>query len=147
MQKLQKYLNVTILATETSHIFCCVLPTVFSLLSLLAGIGLIGAIPPGIESLHDIMHDWELPIILTSGAVLALGWWVYNYAQKMDCEHMGEGHEVCGSKKKRSALILKIASVLFVINVSVYFLIHRPMEATHDHVMQEHHEHHHGHDH
>lgn len=145
MQKLQRFLNVTILATETSHIFCCVLPTFFSLLSLLAGIGLIGAIPSGVELLHDIVHDWELPIIMTSGVVLALGWWVYHYAQKMDCVHMGEGHKVCASKKKRSATILKIASVLFVINVSIYFLVHRPMEAGNDHAMHEYHDHNHHH--
>ena len=149
MQKLQKFLNVTILATETSHIFCCVLPTVFSLLSLLAGVGLIGAIPPGIELLHDIIHNWEIPIIITSGVVLALGWWVYGYAQKMDCEHMGQGHEVCSSKKKRSATILKIASLLFVVNVTIYFLVHRPIENAQNNEIHDHydHKHHHGHDH
>lgn len=149
MQKLQKFMNVTILATETSHVFCCVLPTVFSLFGLLAGVGLVGAIPPGIEFLHDLIHDWELPIIIASGLVLVLGWLVYGYAQKMDCEHMGDGHEVCASKKKRSALILKVASVLFVVNVCVYFFIHRPMEASNHDVHVEHagHDHHHGHDH
>ena len=150
MQKLQKILNVTILATETSHIFCCVLPTVFSLLSLLAGIGLVGAIPPGVEFLHDLIHDWELPIIMVSCFVLLLGWGVYSYAQKMDCDHMGEGHEVCASKKKRSAIILKVASVLFVMNVGIFFFVHRPMtEAAQDvHTEHAHHDHgHEGHDH
>ncbi len=148
MNKLQRTLNVTILATETSHIFCCVLPTVFSLAGLLAGIGLIGAIPPGIEALHDIIHDWELPIIITSGLVLALGWWVHDYAQKIDC-HDGENgceHGACEPKKRRSAKILKVASVLFLINVSVYFLVHRPMEQ-HNHGGGGVHEaHHHGHE-
>jgi len=146
MKKLQKTLNVAILATETSHVFCCVLPTVFSLLSLLAGVGLIGAIPPGVEFLHDIIHDWELPIIMTSGLVLVLGWWVYDYAQKMDCNHMGEEHQICDSKKKRSATILKIASVLFIVNVSVYFLVHRPMEASNHDVHAGHAHHDHGHE-
>ena len=150
MQKIQKILNVTILATETSHVFCCVLPTLFSIFGLLAGIGLIGAIPSGIEFLHDFIHDWELPIIVTSGVVLGIGWLVYFYARKMDCEHMDDAHEICASKKKRSSNILKIASVLFLVNVSVYFFIHRPMEAqSHEaHVEHDHHGHdHHGHDH
>jgi hypothetical protein len=150
MQKIQKILNVTLLATETSHVFCCVLPTIFSLLSLLAGIGLIGAIPPGVESLHDLIHNWELPIIMVSGLVLVLGWWVYDYAKKMDCDHMGDGHEVCASKKKRSATVLKVASMLFVINVGIFFFVHRPMTADSHDVHTEHaqHEHaHEGHDH
>ena len=69
-----------------------------------------------IEALHSLVHDWEMPIIIASGVVLVLGWWVYYYAKKMDCEHMGEGHEVCASKKKRSSLILQIASALFLVN-------------------------------
>ena len=128
MRKIQKILNITLLATETSHIFCCVLPTIFSLASLLVGLGVMGAIPPGIGTLHDIIHDWELPIIITSGVILTLGWWVHHYAQKMDCHDTGCSHEPCDTKKQRSAMILKVASVLFIINVCVYFFIHRPMD-------------------
>lgn len=132
MQKLQKFINVTALATEASHIFCCVLPTVFSVLSLLVGLGVIGAVPAGITYFHDAMHAWEIPIIITSGVVILFGWFLHDYARKMDCEAMGEGHEVCEVRKKTSAKVLKIATVLFMINVSVYFLVHRPTDQ-HDH--------------
>lgn len=158
MQKIQKFINVTVLAAETSHIFCCVLPVVVSGISLLVGMGLIGAVPAGVLKFHDIMHGWEMPIIITSGLVILLGWWLHDYAKKLDC-HDACGHEPCGPKKERSAKILKIATVLFMINVSVYFFIHRPTEAqlAHDHAHNvqgqdghaEHsgHDDHHGHDH
>jgi len=150
MQKLQKFLNFTVLATETSHVFCCVLPTVFSIAGLLAGVGLIGAIPPGIESLHDIVHDWEMPIIAASGVILLLGWLVYFYAQKIDCHEGGCAHGPCEPSKKRSSKVLKIATVLFVVNVSIYFFVHRPIDQqnhAHDHAEEAAHEDHVGHNH
>jgi len=159
MRKLQKIINVTALATETSHIFCCVLPTVFSLLSLLVGLGVIGAVPSGIAHFHDLIHDWEIPIIITSGVVILFGWAVNAYAKKMDCKSLGAGHEVCEPRKKKTEKILKIATVLFLINISVYFLIHKPTDQhRHDqaaHAEREagleaekgHNDGHHGHDH
>ncbi len=133
MQKLEKVINYTALATEASHIFCCVLPTIFSLLSLLVGLGVIGAVPPGIDFMHDLIHDWEIPIIIASGLVIFVGWLLHDYAQKIDCESMGPDHEICAPRKKSAEKILKIATFLFVVNVSIYFLVHRPMDEHHGH--------------
>lgn len=153
MQKLQKIINATAIATETSHIFCCVLPTIFSLLSLLVGLGVIGAVPASVTYFHDLIHDWEIPIIVLSGVVITFGWWLHDYASKMDCASMGPAHEVCESRKNTSAKVLKIATVLFVINVSVYFLVHRPIDqynhnhGSHDIVREDAHAAHDHHDH
>ena len=150
MQKLQKIINVTALVSEASHIFCCLLPTIFTILSLLVGLGVIGAIPSELNFLHDVIHDWEIPIIITSGVIILFGWALHYYAKKMDCESMGPDHEVCEPRKQRTAKILKIATVLFVVNVSIYFLVHRPMDQHNHgpHAETGHDGHnHHGHDH
>jgi len=142
MQRLQKFLNVSILATEASHIFCCALPTLFSILSLLAGIGIISAVPAGIMFMHDIMHDWEIPIIVFSGLMIALGWALHDYSKRLDCRGSGCAHEPCEPKKNRSAKILKIATVLFLVNIVIYFGFHARMEAGgHDHHGHDHHNH------
>ena len=41
MEKRRKAVFWAVLLSETSHLFCCVLPSVFSVLSLLVGVGMI----------------------------------------------------------------------------------------------------------
>lgn len=125
MQKLQKTIYAAIIASEASHVFCCVLPTVFSALSVLAGLGMISAMPGWMESVHELLHGWEVPMIIVSAAVLALGWMLHWYSKKMDCDDLGDGHAHCESKKDRASLILKIATLLFLVNVTVYGALHR----------------------
>lgn len=124
-QSLQKSLNWAVLLSETSHVFCCVLPTVFSLMGLLAGLGVVATLPPSMIALHDILHHWELPMIIASGAVLALGWGATWYSDRIDCHSTGCCHGACAPRKNKAHVILKIATVLFVVNVAVYALIHR----------------------
>lgn len=124
MQKLQNTLFWTIVASETSHVFCCVLPTVVSLASLLSGLGLVSALPAGVLSFHDFMHRWEIPLIIFSGVVLALGWALHIISVRIDCHDSGCGHEPCAPKKRRTTGILKIATALFAVNTSVYFAFH-----------------------
>ncbi len=127
MQKIQRTLNIAIILSETSHVFCCVLPTLVSLASLLAGIGVIGSLPVGMLVVHDFLHAWELPIIIGSGIVIALGWALQNYSRQVDCHDTGCGHGPCGPKKKKSSTLLKVATLLFVVNVLVYSVFHRGM--------------------
>ncbi|MCB9991356.1 MAG: hypothetical protein H6867_08235 [Rhodospirillales bacterium] len=129
LERVQKSLALAILVSETSHIFCCVLPTLFSLVSLATGLGLIAAMPTGLEALHEIMHEWEAPMILLSGAIILLGWGAHYLSVKLDCHNTGCVHEPCGPKKKQAGKILKIASLLFVFNVSIYLFFHHGMEA------------------
>lgn len=127
MSKLKKTLYFTLILSEASHIFCCVLPTVFSVISLLAGLGMVGVIPLWLKDFHELMHHWEVPIIMFSAAILCLGWAIYLYSEDIDCHDHGCVHGPCGPKKKNSSLILKIATVLFLINVLIYGVFHRGM--------------------
>lgn len=125
MERIQKAIFWAVVASEFSHIFCCVLPTVVSLLSLLAGLGLFSVMPSGLVTLHDLIHDWEIPMIITSGFILALGWGLHMISVKIDCHNTGCVHEPCTPKKSRSSKLLIIATVLFTVNVSVYTLVHK----------------------
>lgn len=140
MQKLQKTLTLAIIASETSHVFCCVLPTLFSVLSLLAGVGLVSGMPVWIESLHEQLHAWEVPMIAFSGSVVLFGWALYAYSRRIDCHNTGCHHGACAPRKKTASKILKVATILFVVNVSVYLIFHRGMQINmpaHEHVHQD----------
>lgn len=130
MQRIQKTIFWTILASETTHIFCCVLPTIVSIMSLLSGMGLIAVMPGWLDHFHNLMHGWELPIIMTSGLLLALGWGLYAISRRIDCRTDGDcRHEPCAPKKKHASHILMIATLLFVVNTAIYAFVHRTMDA------------------
>lgn len=114
-----------VLLSEGAHIFCCVLPTIFSLLSLLSGAGMIAVMPASMVKMHDVLHHYELPMIIFSAFILVAGWALHWYSQKIDCHDTGCGHGPCDTKKNNTHILLMIASVLFVVNVSVYFVFHR----------------------
>ena len=124
MQRINKALGWAILASETSHVFCCVLPTLAGVLSLLSGLGVIGVLPAGMLEFHDMMHHWEVPMVIASGVILALGWGLYMISKRMDCHDTGCHHGDCTPKKNKSTLILKAASVLFVVNAIIYLTFH-----------------------
>jgi len=132
MQKYKNTVLTAIVASEASHIFCCVLPTVFSIASVLSGVGIISALPVGWVRLHDILHHYELPMIGISAAVLALGWGLHYYSEHMgpheQHKHCCDGH--CGPKastKNKVHTILKLATALFIINLAIYGIFHRGM--------------------
>lgn len=142
IKRTQQITSYLALVSEISHIFCCVLPSLFSVLTVMVGLGILGAVPVGIVQFHDLMHGWEVPIMIASGAILILGWALHTISEKLDCRSTGCEHEPCTPKKKKTARILKIATLLFVINVGIYTLVHMPQEA----VKVETHAHHgHGH--
>lgn len=117
-----------VILSETSHVFCCVFPTLFSLIGLLAGIGMVATLPPFMIELHDMLHHWELPMIAFSGGILAFGWGATLYSEKVETDHVHGPdcvHHHGDHKNKKVHLVLKIATVLFVFNVFVYTTIHR----------------------
>ena len=128
IDRVQKSLGWAIIASETSHVFCCVLPTLFSMLSLATGFGLIAAMPLGLQVLHEMMHHWEVPMILASGFVVMMGWGAHFLAIKLDCHDTGCAHGPCTPKKRKAGKILKVATILFVANVSVYLVFHHGLE-------------------
>lgn len=127
MHKHRKKIYWAIIASESSHVFCCVLPTVFSVLSLLVGAGLIGVLPTFIVDFHHVIHTYELPIILVSMIILGLGWVMDYWAHKIDCHHTGCAHGSCEPKKYKAHKILLIATVLFAVNLMIYLVLHRGM--------------------
>lgn len=117
-----------VILSEISHVFCCVLPTIFSIAGALAAFGLIGVTPVWMDSLHDAMHSYELPIILASGGILALGWLVHFYSKKLDCHDNGCHHPPCEPKKDRAHTVLKFGTLLFLFNISVFLIFHKGFE-------------------
>ena len=120
MERIQSAIFWAIVASETSHVFCCVLPTIVSLASILTGLGLVSALPAGFETLHDFMHEYEALMVIFSGVVLAAGWGLYRLSLRLDCAHTGCHHEPCRPKKRSASLMLKIATVLFAVNLAVF---------------------------
>ena len=140
MEKIQKGIYWSVLASEITHVFCCGLPVVVSTLSLMASLGLISVLPTGIMALHNIMHAYEMPMIIASAAVLALGWALHHISERLNCVKYSDcHHEPCAPKKKKASKVLWFATVLFAVNVSVYFglhyepSVHEPVLLAHDH--------------
>lgn len=125
MQKIQKALFWTIVASESTHVFCCVLPTLVSILSLVAGLSALSFLPASILRLHEMLHGYEVPIIIFSGAMLALGWVLHFYSEKLDCAvDACCSHEPCAPKKSKTFKVMIFASLLFFFNIAVYFAFH-----------------------
>ena len=139
MQRFQSFIYSACITSEISHIFCCGIPLLFSLMSLLSGLGIIAVMPVGLDNLHNIIHNYEMPIIMASGFILALGWGLHYIAYRIDCRSTGCHHEPCTPKKKRSGKVLMIATALFILNVSVYFFFHAPQD--HKYVQTQDHSH------
>jgi hypothetical protein len=125
MQKISKNFGLAVLMTEFSHVFCCVLPTVFTILSFAANLGMISALPVWLMDLHDVIHNYELPIILASSAMLCFGWAVHLISKRVDCHNTGCSHPPCEPTKDRNLKILKIATILLACNVFVFAVIHK----------------------
>jgi len=130
-EKHEKHLFWAIVATETSHIFCCVLPTLFSIASVLVGFGVVATMPGWLETLHDTMHGWEIPMIIMSATVVAIGWGLHYYSLKNDCHDHGCHHEPCGPRKRAASKILVIATILLAFNLMIYFGFHRNYNLEH----------------
>lgn len=124
MQRMKKPLLYTLVLTEMSHLFCCVLPTVFSVMSLFVGLGLISTMPPALHEMHEVIHQWEIPLIAFSGAVVGLGWLIDGVSARMDCHDTGCAHGPCSPQKRKAHIVLKVASALFVFNVLIYGVFH-----------------------
>ena len=145
IRRLQNVMSYFVVLSEVSHVFCCVLPTVFSLLTVLVGMGVLGATPLWMEGAHDVMHAWEVPIIITSGVIVAFGWALHLISKRMDCHDTGCGHGPCDTKKKKTLNVLRIATVLFLVNTVIYISVHLPQENAKIAAVS--HDDHHGHDH
>lgn len=135
VKRLQGIFSWVVVLSEMSHVFCCVLPSIFSLLTIMVGLGVMGAVPLWMSGTHEVMHAWEVPIMVMSGVILVLGWSLHVISKKMDCHNTGCGHEPCGPKKKNTGRVLRIATFLFAINILVYVSVHLPAQR-HNHQIE-----------
>ena len=124
MDRLQGTVGWLALASGLSHLFCCGIPFVVSVVSLVATTGFFVSLPAGLEYLHDFIHGHEVLVLSVSGLILLLGWVLHAYAKSLDCRRTGCDHPPCGSSKARSLGILVIATALFVVNAVSYFFLH-----------------------
>ncbi len=125
MENFRRHFGLAVLVSELGHVFCCVLPTVFTVLSFAANIGLIGMAPAWMMALHERIHHYEVPIIVFSGVILVLGWVAHHLSGKVDCHDTGCGHPPCDPYKERNKNILLIATGLFIINFMIYAVVHK----------------------
>lgn len=123
---MKKTILYGVVASETIHIFCCVLPTILSVMSLLSGVGMVVVLPGFIDEIHHVIHHYEIPMLMTSGTILVVGWALYLYAKRIDCmdKEVGCCSTPCEPKKDRIKIVMIAATLLFIINVSVYFGFH-----------------------
>lgn len=125
MQNLNRYISITTAASEITHLFCCGLPMVFSLLSFFSSIGLLASMPSSLEFLHEAMHDYEIPMIMVAATLISFGWILHFIAKRIDCREDGQcEHEPCAPKKKQSCKILIFATILFILNLTGYLVLH-----------------------
>ena len=124
MEKLHKALSWAVVASEISHVFCCVLPMTVSLFSLLAGLGMASVMPAGLIAFHNFMHDYETRLIAASGIILLLGWGLHMLSLKLECLNTGCHHEPCKPKQRKASKVLIIATALFTANLVFYFGFH-----------------------
>lgn len=123
---LQKHFGWAVIASELSHVFCCVIPTLVTVLSVFANFGLFVMSPDGwLVNIHNVMHHYEIPIILFSGGMVALGWVAHLISRRVDCHDTGCGHPPCAPQKTNNSRILTIATILFLMNIVIYFGVHR----------------------
>jgi hypothetical protein len=124
MERLKSAIFWAVLVSETGHVFCCVMPTVVSVMSILSGLGLLSVMPAGLLAFHEFMHHWEIPIIAASAVILALGWLLHFVSLRLDCHDTGCHHGACAPKKTGTGKLLWIASGLFAANLAIYLFFH-----------------------
>jgi len=125
VSRFHRHLSIAVLLSEFSHVFCCVLPTLFTVMSFAVNLGLITVMPGFLLEIHERIHHYEVAIIVGSGLMLALGWGAHLSSRKVDCHDDGCCHPPCTPQKSMNAKILFAASVLFVMNLGIYTFIHK----------------------
>jgi len=119
MQRFQSFANWAAAFSQLGHIFCCGLPAIFSVLSLLSGLGIMIAMPAGLEHFHHVMHNYEIPLIITAGFITGIGWVLHFISVKLDCNSSGCCHEPCEPKKSKWSKVLIFSTALFLVNVFI----------------------------
>lgn len=113
------------LLSAFSHVFCCGLPTLVGILSLLTSFGTFSTLLPGFNALHNLLSQYEMALIVFSVAVLMVGWGVQLHADHVDCHDSGCCHPPCDPKKISARRLLWLATVVFILNTGLAVAFHR----------------------
>lgn len=123
------------LVSVFGHIFCCGLPLVLGVVSLLTGFGMFSVSFPFLDSIHAGFDGVRVPMMGFSAMVLAVGWGAQVYATRIDCHNTGCVHEPCGSKKRKTTRLLWLATIIFAFNMLAFTVVH-PLGSDHPVVEQ-----------
>lgn len=105
-----KAVKISLIATVLPHLFCCGMPIVLSVISLIA---------PDAAHFHIVPHWMEPWIFVISGAMLALSWYMVLRDCGCACNHCHGGHS-----HHKQKIILGIVSVIFIISIILHLLAH-----------------------
>ncbi|PHS26884.1 MAG: hypothetical protein COA84_05350 [Robiginitomaculum sp.] len=120
MQKIAHAAHHANLAALLSHVFCCGLPALMNIVALSAGAGAFTATAPWVGGIHIFMHQFELPLLVFSGAALIVGIVAQWISARRDCGTQACDHGSCAPKKQSSRWVLMVAAALFLGNLTFY---------------------------
>lgn len=122
-RRLMHIANGSTLAALFAHAFCCGLPALSAIASLVAGVGAAGS-----SVFHDFAHaieQWHVHLFVFSTLMLGVAVFASVVAERRDCVTEGHCcHPPCTPAKKRSWRILGISVALYVVNCILFFLEH-----------------------
>lgn len=125
-RRTRDWVHMMALASVLGHVFCCGLPIILGIVSLLAGAGVLSPQIPGLDNFHNIIHSHELALLGFSLAMLVAGWGLQLHAARVDCHETGCQHPPCDSKKHNASSLLWVATAVFAFNVCfMVFLPHK----------------------
>lgn len=111
--------HAMVVITSLSHIFCCGLPVAMSILGVSSALGVVGVTTVW----ESVLHEWETEILMFSGIMLLVGIILQYISYKIDCiEDAGCHHEPCAPKKRTWFYVLLAASLVYLVNVFVFFI-------------------------
>lgn len=116
---LKSFSTFFVILGSVMHLFCCGLPFLLSITSLATAIG--------ISSLEIFNVEWfeqiENYLLVIMGVMLGLTYFVNRYSKRLDCQENDLcTHPPCDEKKDISGYFLRIATVLYVLNILLFIL-------------------------
>lgn len=111
-----------IISCSLMHIFCCGIPLLITVIGLGTNLGF--AIGEFVNSpLLEKFERFEVEILLLSGAILALAFFIKFKARILNCcQTMAK--DFCKKEEKINSLLLNISSVLYITNLLAFFVKH-----------------------
>ncbi|MCL2538081.1 MAG: hypothetical protein FWF34_02225 [Alphaproteobacteria bacterium] len=106
--KISKILGLGVIALVAPHLFCCGVPILMAVMSLVA---------PGahIWHFHLIPDRWMPAVFVASVIMLAIGYY-FAFRSHKECKDHNHNH-------KAQKIIIYIATALFIVSIVLHFFI------------------------